>query len=146
MLGRDVDHVATLTCRGEVTRPVVAGIMVQLRAGEDAARHPHNAHELGLYARQIVRRGEARAPCPARRARLPPPRPTICHHRGAERRGQVGVSNARSVPWRAKPEEVGQLAPIGLVEPAVFARDRRDESMSHDLGERKWKLRARRFV
>lgn len=38
MLAGVVTHVAALAERGEITRPVVARIMVQVRAGEDHAR------------------------------------------------------------------------------------------------------------
>jgi hypothetical protein len=39
MFARIMTHVAPLTKRGEIVRPVVARIMVQMRAGEDYARN-----------------------------------------------------------------------------------------------------------
>ena len=64
MLPSVVTHVAPLAERGEVARPVVAGIMVQVRAGENDTRDAHrggrvDASEPRLRARQVRRRGEA---------------------------------------------------------------------------------------
>ena len=39
----------------------------------------------------------------------------------------------------AETDEGGQLAPIDRIEPAMFARDRHDDSMSQDRQERKRK-------
>ena len=82
MLDRVVDHVAALAERREVARPVVAGIVVQVRAGEDHTRSPQmgwrvDAGETRLRPRQLVRRRQAAKPpalpvTPGRGVRVPP--------------------------------------------------------------------------
>ncbi len=82
MFGRVVDHVAALAERGEVARPVVAGIVVQMRASEDYARDPKmsgrvDAGEARLSQRKLVRRRQAAKPpalpvAPGRGVLVPP--------------------------------------------------------------------------
>ena len=80
MFGRVMDHVAPLTECGEVMRPVVAGIVVQMRAGEDDARRSHlgrwvDAGEPQSRPRQLFRCRQSgfgasrRAHCSPTRAR-----------------------------------------------------------------------------
>ena len=145
MFGGVMDHMATLAERGEVARPVVAGIMVQVRAGKDHARDAQmggrvDARESRLRPRQIIRRRQAANPpalpvAPACRVLVPPDAIAEVQHVAAVRAPAMLTTSLGA----AKPDDVGQLAPVDRIEPAMFARDRHDDSMSQPRVERKRK-------
>ena len=148
MLASVVAHMAPLAERSEVARSVVAGIVVQVRAGEHDARDPQrggrvDAGEARLRACQLHRCGQTANPpalpvAPACGVLVPPHPIAEMQHVAA-----VRATAMLAAPLGAAEADKGrQLAPVDRVKPAMFARDRHDDSMSHDRAERKQKIRC----
>nr|GFD40894.1 hypothetical protein [Tanacetum cinerariifolium] len=118
--------------------------MVQVCAREEYARDGHrggraDASEPGLRACQVHRRGQANpsAPpiAPACHILVPPDPIAEVQHVAA-----VWATAMLATPFGAAEADDGrQLAPINRIEPAMFARDRHDDSMSQLGVERKQK-------
>lgn len=127
-----MDHVATLAERGEVARPVVARIVVEMRAGEHDARdeQPRRRLEPGeheLFALDRVgmpERADTPPPAIAPDAAIviPPPAVAEVPDRAPMRTGAM----LAAAPGAAEPDEARQLAPVDRVQPAVLGRDRHE--------------------
>jgi hypothetical protein len=125
-------HMAALTKRREVSWPVIARIMVEVRGGEYDARDPHwswrlNAGESGLHPCQLLRRRQAANPsalpiAPALCVLVPPSPITQVQHVATVRATAMLATSFGA----AEADDGGELAPIDWIEPAVFARDRHD--------------------
>ncbi len=132
MLGRVMDHVATLAERSEVARRVVGRIMVQMRAREI---DPRDADE-----RQRARAWRSH-PAPAPVAPLPaigiPPAAVAQVEHVPTVRTSAMLAAALGA---AEANQLRQLGPVDRVEPAMFGHDRHDDSMSQPSRERKQKI------
>lgn len=145
MLGCVVDHVASLAERGEVARPVVSRVMVQVSAGQHDAGHTWT---WWVYARQYELDGQkigqgcqssdtpALSIAPSRAVLVPPSSVTQVDDLSTMRSLAVFATPLRP----AKADQVRQLGPVDRIKPAVFRRDRHDDSMSQPTAERKQKV------
>lgn len=130
MLPCVVAHVASLAERGQVTRAVVAGVVVEMRTGQDHAgaaerQGRRDACQAGLCADHG--RGARQRPYPPAPAITPagagvvPPGAIAQMHDVAP----VRPSAMLALPLGAvEADQRGQLTPVDRVEPAMFARDR----------------------
>ena len=145
MSGRIADHVTSLAERGEIARAVVAGIMVQVGAGENYARDERpgrrvDAGEGELVDSERVRPGQGPHPlsstiAPGRGVEIPP-----CSFVQVQHVATVGTPAAFApAPGAAKPDQVGQLRPVDRVKPAMFGGDRHGTTLNHCSPERKGK-------
>lgn len=102
-----------------------------------AGRYPR-----GPVARAPDRQASAdgEAPWPVRRATSLRPRPTRRHRPGGARRDRWAAAMLPAPLCAPEPDQVGQLAPVDRMEPAIFGRDRHDEFMSWPRAERKREL------
>jgi hypothetical protein len=136
MFGCVVQHVAPLTQCREVRRRVVAGIVIQMCAGQHDPRHPH------LRQRDAQRRDPAALRrSPASPFAVPPAPVAQMRHPLQMRTATALAATARAV----EPDRRGQLRPVDRIEPAVFGTDRHDDSMSRPnrKGKRKaWRATA----
>lgn len=132
MLGRIVEHVTSLTQRGQVRRRVVARIMVEMRAGEHDKGRPH-ARERDALAHPDP--PTATAP-PAPRLRVPPSPVTQMRDIRAVR--PPAPLAARS--GAAETDCIGQLRPVDRIQPAVLGTDRHPDPMNHAQIGAKWKM------
>lgn len=130
MFARVMAHVTGLAQRRQIARPVVAGIVIEMRAGQDHAGPAErlrrcDARQAGL--RMDHRGGAGQAPHP--------PAPPVAPARGAivppgpvaEMDDVVAMrSPAMLAPslGSAEPDQRGEFAPVDRIEPAMFARDR----------------------
>jgi len=116
MLGRVVEHVAALAEGGEVVGGVVAGVVVEVRAGEDDVGGAHRSQ-----------REAAPDPGDPTAVRSPDLRPRIPPAPVAEMRNVAAVRAGAAFALGAGAAEAdrrGQLAPVDRVEPAVVGTDR----------------------
>ena len=141
-----VAHVAALAQCGEITRAVVAWVVVQMRTGEHHARDAQhrrraNPRKARLRARQLgwICECTHRPPAPIAPARglfIPPHAVAEMQHVAPMR-----TSAMLAPPFRTREaDERGQLSPIDRVQPAMFTRDRHGDSMSRGQAGRKRKV------
>jgi len=134
MFGRVVEHVAALAQRGEVGGIVVAGIVVEMRAGQ------HNKGR--AHRRQPARAANRDAPPPigppASRLAIPPAPVAQMRDPPAMR----PCAPLASAPRAAEPDRAGKLRPVDRIKPAVFGADRHPDSMSQAIPEQKRNVRG----
>ena len=132
MLPRIVTHVAGLAERRQVSQTVVAGVVVEMRAGQ---RHARPAERQGRRdageARLRVDHGGGAGQCPYPPAPAVPPAGAgvVPPSSVAEMHDVATVRPAAmlALPLGAvEADQRGQLAPVDRVEPAMFACDRHD--------------------
>ena len=134
-----VEHVTPLAERGEVAGPVVAWVVVQMRAGQDHAgdgetRGRAMPVRVGLSCLKHLRWWQpahppAAAITPGAALGIPPGavaqvRDVLPMQAAAALAAALGASEA---------DDMGQLAPVDGVIPAVLRSDRHDGSLSHRL-------------
>jgi len=133
---RVVEHVAALAECREVAGPVVAWVVVQMRAGQDHARDRKtwgrgDAGEVGLDFLESLRWRQLADPSALAIA----PSAPLCIPPGtvAQVRDVLPVRSAAALaaPLSAREaDEVRELAPVDGIEPAVLRRDRHGWSVS----------------
>jgi len=133
MLRSIVEHVAALAQSGEIAGGIVAGIVVEMRAGEHdiSGAHAGERHRAASH-----RDAAAVAVAPAGRGAVPPA--TV-----AEMRDMAAMRPAAALAARAGAYEADgtrHLRPVDRVEPAVFGADRHRDSMNHR------RVAAKRYV
>lgn len=145
MFARIMAHVAALAECSEVARPVVARIVVQVRAGQHHTRYSEgrgwpDASQPRLHALQRHWRKQAAHPpplpvAPACRILVPPLAIAEMVYVAT-----VGTPAMLAPPLRpGEPDMVRQLSPVDGVEPAMLARDRHSGLLSQVAAERKQK-------
>ena len=132
MLGRVVDHVASLAERSQVARRIVSRIMVQVRARDIDPRHADDGGHCGNGCAHPPT--AAVTPMPA--IGIPPSAVTQMEYASPMRTPTMLAAPLGA----AEPDQPRQLGPVDGVQPAMFGHDRHDESMSQQSRERKQKL------
>jgi hypothetical protein len=116
MLGRIVDHVAALAQRRQVARPVVAGIMVEMRARDIDAGRPDDRDQIRLA--RVRPPPLSIAPMPA--IAIPPASVAEMHHPTTVRAPTMFAPTLGT----AEADYLRQLGPIDRIEPTMFRHDR----------------------
>ena len=132
MLGRIVDHMATLAERREIAGHAVAWIVIEMRTSQhDISRSYRRQNEAALERDPLATAG-----APTHGIGIPPA--TIAKMGDPTHMRPRAVLAARAGP--IEPDHVRQLAPVDRVKPAVFRADRHLDSMSQPMAERKRNL------
>ncbi len=132
MLGRIVDHMATLAERREIAGHAVAWIVIEMRTSQhDISRSYRCQNEAALERDPLATAG-----APTHGIGIPPA--TIAKMCDPTHMRPRAVLAARAGP--IEPDHVRQLAPVDRVKPAVFRADRHLDSMSQPMAERKQNL------
>lgn len=132
MLGRIVDHMATLAERREIAGHAVAWIVIEMRTSQhDISRSYRRQNEAALERDPLATAG-----APTHGIGIPPA--TIAKMGDPTHMRPRAVLAARAGP--IEPDHVRQLAPVDRVKPAVFRADRHLDSMSQPMAERKQNL------
>ena len=132
VFGRVMDHVAPLAERSEVARPVVARIVVEVRAGEHHARDEQLRRGLEPGEHELLALDRVGMPERAHATTVPvPPDPAIIvpPHAVAQVTDAPPVRTpAAFAPalGASEPDEARQLAPVDRVKPAMFGSDRHE--------------------
>jgi hypothetical protein len=133
MFGCIVEHVAALAQCGEITRHVVARIVIEMRTGQH-----HIGRTDGGHVEPSPPLPSNRDPSAAVRAPMPgvgiPPSPVTEMRDEAQMRPRAPFAARAST---SKADRIRQLLPIYRIEPAVLGADRHRDSMSHGRYERK---------
>ena len=131
-----VEHVTSLAECGEVARPVVARVMVEMRAGQNhvgdrETRGRGDAGEVGLPLLEHMRWRQLAHP-PAMTvtpgATLGVPPGAVAQVRDVLAVGAAAVLAAALSPGEA--DDIREFAPVDGIKPAVLGRDRHDQSLS----------------